>query len=377
MMEPTSVSHIAASIISFDAAYSFLIIVLVLGGLIFFHELGHFLVAKSFNVGVKTFSLGFGPRLFGFKKGDTEYQIAAFPLGGFVSMVGEADPKDIPPPFSERDSFALRPAWQRLAIIMAGPLFNLILAWFIYWGLFYTHGQEYLVPEVGAVTENSPAMQAGVLPGDTILTINGTAITRWEEVVESVMASQGSPMRLQIARNGGEVEIVATPKVFERKTLFGETKKSWAIGIVPSGAAGNVQFGFIESAGQGVEHAVFVTRLIGQSIVKMVERVVPLESMGGPIRIAKEIHQQASSGSLAGVLMLAAFISLNLGLLNLLPVPVLDGGHMVFILFEMLRGKPAPEQLQEISIRIGVALLLGLMIFVTYNDISKWIQGEL
>lgn len=360
-----------------ESAYSFLVIVLVLGGLIFFHELGHFLAAKSFKVGVKTFSLGFGPRLFGFKKGTTEYQVAAFPLGGFVSMVGEADPKDIPEPFSEKDSFALRPAWQRFIIIVAGPLFNLVLAWFIYWGLFYAHGQEHYLPQVGVVTENSPAMQAGIVPGDMILAVNGTPIARWEEVVESVMESQGSPMRLQIARNGSEIEITATPKTFERKTLFGEIKKSWAIGIVPSGAVGKVQFGFIESAGQGAAHAVFVTKLIGQSVVKMVERVVPLESMGGPIRIAKEIHQQASSGSVAGVLMLAAFISLNLGLLNLLPIPVLDGGHIVFILFEMLRGKPASEQLQEISVRIGVALLLGLMVFVTYNDISKWLQGEL
>jgi regulator of sigma E protease len=376
-MEPTFVSHIAASVISLESPYSLLVIVFVLGGLIFFHELGHFLAAKSFKVGIKTFSLGFGPRLLEFKKGTTEYQLAAFPLGGFVSMVGEADPKDIPEPFTEKDSFALRAAWKRLIIIVTGPLFNLVLAWFIYWGLFYVHGQEYLVPKVGSVTAESPALQAGIIPGDMILAVNGSPIARWEEIVESVTASQGSPMRLRIARNGNEIEIMATPKTFERKTLFGETKKSWAIGIVPSGAVDKTQFGFIESAGRGAGHAVFVTKLIGQSIVKMVERVVPLESMGGPIRIAKEIHQQASSGSVAGVLMLAAFISLNLGFLNLLPIPVLDGGHIVFILFEMLRGKPASEQLQEISIRIGVALLLGLMVFVTYNDITKWIQGEL
>lgn len=373
----SSATAAAFGFLSFDTAYSFLAIVLVLGGLIFFHELGHFLAAKSFRVGVKTFSLGFGPRIFGFKRGSTEYQVAALPLGGFVSMVGEADPADIPEPFTEKDSFILRPAWQRLVIIVAGPLFNLLLAWLLYWGLFYVQGQEYLLPVVGTVSENSPAMHAGVLPGDTITAVDGNAITRWDQLVEAVMAGKGEEMTLSLDRSGRAMKITARPGTFERKTLFGETRTSWAIGLVPAGATGTLRYGFFESAGQGVAHAVMVTRLIGESIAKMFERVVPLESMGGPIRIAKEIHQQAQSGSFTGIVMVAAFISLNLGLLNLLPIPVLDGGHIVFLLFEIIRRKPASERLQEITIRIGVALLLGLMIFVTYNDISKWIQGEL
>ena len=376
-MEPSSAIPAAFGFLSLDAAYSFMAIILVLGGLIFFHELGHFLVAKAFRVGVKTFSLGFGPRLFGFRKGTTDYQVAAFPLGGYVSMVGEADPADIPEPFTEADSFSLRPAWQRLCIIVAGPLFNLVLAWFIYWGIFFAHGQEFLVPQVGAVSPNSPAMHAGLQPGDTILEIGGAPIERWEELVAAVMESRGGAMALTVQRGRDIIRVTASPAPFERKTLFGETKTSWAIGLVPSGAKGAAQFGFLDAGEQGVAHAVMITRLIGESIVKMFERVVPLDSMGGPIRIAKEIHQQASSGSISGILLLAAFISLNLGLLNLLPIPVLDGGHIVFLLFEMIRRKPASEQFQEISIRIGVALLLGLMVFVTYNDISKWIQGEL
>ena len=352
-------------------------IVLVLGGLIFFHELGHFLAAKAFRVGVKTFSLGFGPRVFGFKKGTTNYQIAAFPLGGFVSMVGESDPADIPEPFTEKDSFALRSPWQRLVIIVAGPLFNLVLAWFLYWGVFFSHGQEFLIPEVGSVSDNSPAMRAGILPGDRVLEVNGASIESWDQLVDSVMESQGADMALTIRRGEETVVITARPAPFERKTLFGEVKTSWAIGLGPSYAKGTVQFGFLESGVQGVNHAVMVTQLIGESIVKMFERVVPLESMGGPIRIAKEIHQQAQSKSLTGLLLLAAFISLNLGLLNLLPIPVLDGGHIIFLLFEMVRRKPVPERFQDYSIRVGVALLLGLMVFVTYNDISKWLQGEL
>lgn len=372
-MEPSS----AFGFFSFDAAYSFLAIILVLGGLIFFHELGHFLVAKAFRVGVKTFSLGFGPRLFGFRKGTTEYQVAAFPLGGYVSMVGEADPGDIPEPFTEADSFSLRPAWQRFLVIVAGPLFNLVLAWFIYWGIFFAHGQEFLIPQVGGVSQGSPAMHAGMQPDDLILEIGGAPIERWDQLVEAVMESKGCPMALTLQRGRDIMHLTVSPAPFDRKTLFGETKTSWAIGLGPNGAKGISQFGFLDAGKQGVSHAVMITRLIGESIVKMFERVVPLDSMGGPIRIAKEIHHQAASGSMSGILLLAAFISLNLGLLNLLPIPVLDGGHIVFLLFEMIRRKPASERFQEISIRIGVALLLGLMVFVTYNDISKWIQGEM
>ncbi|MDR3073832.1 MAG: RIP metalloprotease RseP [Deltaproteobacteria bacterium] len=375
-MNTSSVSS-AFSLASFDAIYSILAVILVLGGLIFFHELGHFLAAKLFRVGVKTFSLGFGPRLFGLRFGATEYQVAAFPLGGFVSMVGEADAADIPAPFTEKDSFARRPPWQRLVVIVAGPLFNLVLAWFLYWGFFYVHGQEYLLPEVGSVSEQSPADRAGIRAGDRIAAINGLSVSRWDQIVNAVMTSQGRELALRLHRGGAEIAMAVAPRPFERKTAFGETTTSWAIGIGPSGATGTQNYGFLEAAGQGVSHAVFVTKLIGESIVKMFERVVPLESMGGPIRIAKEIHQQAQSGSLAGLFLLAAFISLNLGLLNLLPIPVLDGGQLVFLIVEMLRRKPAPEKFQEISLRIGVALLLGLMVFVTFNDISKWIQGEL
>ncbi len=279
------------NMISLDAAYSFLAIILVLGGLIFFHELGHFLAAKAFRVGVKTFSLGFGPRLFGFRKGATDYQVAVFPLGGFVSMVGEADPADIPEPFTEKDSFALRAPWQRLVIIIAGPLCNLALAWFLYWGLFYAHGQEYLIPEVGTIAENSPAMRAGLQPKDRILAIGGVAIDRWDQLVESVMESKGEAMTLTVQRGGETLVVTATPALFERTTLFGEAKTSWAIGLGPSRATKTVQFGFLEAGVQGINHTVMVTKLIGESIAKMFERVVPLESMGGPIRIAKEIHQ--------------------------------------------------------------------------------------
>ncbi|GHV52347.1 zinc metalloprotease [Deltaproteobacteria bacterium] len=360
-----------------DSVYGILAIVMVLGGLIFFHELGHFLAARLCRVGVKTFSLGFGPRLWGVKRGATEYKVSLVPLGGYVSMVGEEDPRDIPAPFTEKDSFANRSSLQRLVIIFAGPLVNLALAWVLFWGVFFVQGQEYLLPDVGTVSPASAAARAGIKPGDRIIAVNGARISRWDELVRAVMASEGADMSFSLQRDGQTLVVRAKPQPFERKTIFGETLTSWAIGLTPSGAAENVPLGLFASARAGFSHTIWITKIIGESVVKMFEGVVPLESMGGPIRIAKEIHRQAEVGSVTGIFLLAAFISLNLGLLNLLPIPVLDGGHILFLLIEMLRRKPVSEKTQAVTIYVGITLLAGLMIFTTYNDISQWIAGKL
>ena len=362
---------------SFDSLFGILAVVLVFGGLIFIHELGHFLAAKAFKVGVKTFSLGFGPKLWGVTRNNTLYQVAAFPLGGYVSMVGEADPEDIPAPFSLKDSFACRAAWQRLIIVAAGPVFNLVLAWLIYWGLFASLGQTYLLPQVGSIAEDSPAAQV-LQVDDAILAANGRDIQRWDELVAMVSESEGRALELTVRRNGLIHTFTITPAPFVRKSIFGEEKTSWAIGIRPNPEQiGHHAFGFFASAGESLRHTWFMASLLGESIVKLFERVVPLETVSGPIRIVAEIHKQATSTGLTGVLFLAAFISLNLGLLNLLPIPVLDGGHIFFLLVETIRGRPMPEKFQEYSARVGIALLLCLMVFATYNDIAQWVTKGL
>ncbi len=361
--------------ISPDSFYSVAAVVLVLGGLIFIHELGHFVAAKWFRVGVKTFSLGFGPKLFGFTRNNTQYQVAVLPLGGFVSMVGEQDPADIPAPFTQADSFALRPAWQRLIVVAAGPLCNLFLAWLLYTVLFMSQGQNYLLAEVGSVQPGTPAMAAGIQAHDRIVALNGKPAERWDDLLAAVMASEGRELTLTVDRGGVEHEISVTPAPMERKTLFGETKRSWGIGVIASMATGHTRFSPPGAAVQALKHSWLITKLIGESVVKLFERVVPLNSLGGPIQIVQEIHTQAQSGGLVGVLLIAAFISLNLGLLNLLPIPVLDGGHILFMLVEIVRGKPAPERFMEFTTRIGIALLLALMLFATYNDLSRWLGG--
>ena len=362
---------------SISGALGVVAVILVLGGLIFFHELGHFLAAKGFKVGVKTFSLGFGPKLFGFTRGNTLYQVAAFPLGGYVSMVGEADPADIPEPFSLKDSFARRPAWQRLIIVAAGPLFNLFLTWVLYWGLFFVQGQAYLLPEIGEIQAGTPAASSELRPGDTVFSVNGAPIDRWDEITNAVTQSGGAPVTLGVQRGGMETPVTIIPAPYMRKTIFGEDRTSWAIGLIASEKKGHIEYGFFESAHRALGHTWYVTKLIGESIAKLFERVVPLDSVSGPIRIVAEIHNQASTGGLAGVLLIAAFISLNLGLLNLLPIPVLDGGHILFLLAETIARRPLPEKFREISARVGIAFLLCLMVFATYNDISQWITKGL
>ena len=363
--------------IPLDSATGILAVVLVLGGLIFFHELGHFLAARLFRVGVKTFSLGFGPSIFSFMRGPTRYQIAAFPLGGFVSMVGEADPADIPEPFTIKDSFAARPAWQRIVVVAAGPLCNLVLAWLLYASLFLAHGQTYLLPVIGQVSPNSAAAEAGLAPGNTILAIDGKRVTHWENLLESVMNSEGRTLHLTIDVNGVEKKLSVTPRPFERSTIFNEKQKSWAIGISPdTSKVGHTSFGLLDSAKLGLLEGIRITNVIGQSFAKLINRTASLDNLGGPIRIAQEIHNQTQKNGLTGVLLIAAFISLNLGLLNLLPIPVLDGGHILFLTFEILFRRPVPKRFMEFTTRVGIALLLFLMIFTTINDVTNWIRGK-
>ncbi len=352
-------------------------VVLVLGGLIFFHELGHFVFARIFGMGVRTFSLGFGPRLYSKRVGKTDYCLSLVPLGGYVSLVGqggveeelERDPDDTRV-FNDNEMFFNRPAWQRLLVIAAGPVANFILAWLIYWGLAFSQGASYLLPEVGGVLPDTPAAAAGIAPGDQILRIDGQPVTEWIQLSETVAASQGAPIDVTVLRGNEEMTLHLTPKPAERTTIFGETVQTWQVGIAASGKLGHTPLGFGQSAVEGLEKTWDMIAFTVEGISKLVQRVVPLEAVGGPILIAQAVGEQAQQG-VVNVLMIAALISVNLGLLNLLPIPVLDGGHIVFLTLEMLFRRPLSEKVQEASARVGIVLLVGLMLFATWNDIVR------
>ncbi len=348
-------------------------IILVLGGLIFIHELGHFLAFRSLGVGVVTFSIGMGPKIWGIKKGKTTYQIAAFPFGGYVASVGEYSNEVEELGFTQEEAVNNRPAWQRIYFAFAGPFANLLTAWAIYTLLAFTSGMNILLPQVGLMIPDSPAVQAGLQAKDLITAVNGTPVNSWNQVPEIVNSSNGQAMTFTIDRNGETQDIVITPKKMPRTNIFGEEETAWLIGIQPLGTVRTEELGFAASLRQGVTQSWDMIVLTLTGLKKMITGSVSADSVGGPLLIGEMIAKQAENG-LISVLLLAALISVNLGLLNLLPIPILDGGLIFFCLVEMIIRRPVPEKLQERLMQLGALLLIALMVFATFNDIMRWFK---
>lgn len=368
--------------------------IIVLGILIFVHELGHFLVAKLMGVSVEKFSLGFGPKLFGKKIGETEYLLSAFPLGGYVKMFGEggfieggeADPRpedenaptDVTSEPVLREltddekarSFAHKTVLARIAIVMAGPVFNLVFAWFIFIVLCMM-GVPTVTAKIGEALKDKPAAKAGMQKNDVITAINNMPISRWDQIAGSVSASKGQPLIVTIKRDTRDISLSITPEPRISKNLFGEKVNGYAIGVASAGEVITEYFNPFQAVIKGTEQTWKVIDLTFMSLVKMVQRVVPMDSVGGPIMIAKMAGEQASAG-IAPFLAFMALLSVNLGVLNLLPVPVLDGGHLLFYFMELIFRRPVPQKIREYAQQIGMVLLLGLMVLAFYNDIIRY-----
>jgi regulator of sigma E protease len=347
--------------------YSILAAVVGLGVLIVFHEFGHFLLAKLSGVGVLTFSVGFGPKLWVKKKGETEYALSAFPLGGYVKMVGE-DPEEEVKAIDIERSFAHKSLLKRTAIVAAGPGFNLLLAVFLLMVVFLFYGVPVLSNLVGAVEPDSPAAQAGIQKGDRIVAVDRQAVTAWDDLSSAIKQSGGEPLALRVQRGGEEVVMTVQPRKREVKNIFGELKEDWMIGI---GSQVSIEKG---DPGLAVSKAFIQTyeysklTLIG--LYKMITREVSPRNLGGPILIAQMAGQQAQEG-IGSFLAFLAVLSINLGVLNLLPVPVLDGGHLFFFAVEAVIGRPVSLKYREKAQQVGIFLLLLLMIFAFANDIFR------
>lgn len=347
--------------------------IIVLGVLIFVHELGHFLLAKYFGVGVEKFSLGFGTKLFGFKKGETEYLISAFPLGGYVKMVGEGGDAEL----TEEDklrSFAEKPPLQRIAIVAAGPLFNLVFAWILFVAV-YLIGVPSVTSKIGEVPADKPAAKAGIKANDVVIAIDGRPVSRWEELAKEIAASGGKSLQVQVRRAGESLSFTVVPETRKGKNLFGETVSSPAIGVVSAGEEVFERFGPLDALTKGSAQFWNVIKLTVLSLVKLVERAIPLDTVGGPIMIAKMAGQQASAGGVNFIAFMA-LLSINLGVLNLLPVPILDGGHLFFFTWELLFRKPVSIKARETAQQVGLVLLISLMVLAFYNDIMRYILGQ-
>ena len=344
--------------------------IIVLGVLIFFHELGHFLMARLFGVGVEKFSLGFGPKIVGFTSGLTDYRISLIPLGGYVKMVGEEPDEELPPEEIHL-SFTHKPVWQRFLIVAAGPVFNFVLPLFIFFGLALFYGSATLEPVIGEVQKNMPAQAAGLLAGDRVVSINQVALDSWEEMALIIGQSQGQELVVDVVRSNGEpATIQVAPQQVDGLTIFGEPEKRYVLGVLAAGEMRRARLGPVAAAAESLRQTGYIIRLTIIGVGKIFSGSVSTKELGGPILIAQMSGKAAQQG-LGSLLAFIAFISINLGILNLLPIPVLDGGHLFFFAIEALFRRPLPVKVRELAQQAGMMALLLLMVLVIYNDIMR------
>lgn len=352
--------------------YSIAAAVIGLGVLIVFHEFGHFLLAKLSGVGVLTFSVGFGPKLWVKKKGETEYALSAFPLGGYVKMVGEDPDEEVQPAQIER-SFAHKSLFKRIAIVVAGPGFNILLAVLLFTAVFTFYGVPVMSTQVSGVEKGSPADQAGIVKGDRIVAIDGDAVKEWEELSKKIKGSGGRALNFQIRRGEENINVTVAPTQKEGRNIFGERRDDWMIGI---GSQVSIEKGNPGMAGvKAVYQTYDYAKLTLMAFYKMLVGDVSPRNIGGPILIAQMAGQQAQEG-VGSFLAFLAVLSINLGVLNLLPVPVLDGGHLLFFLVEAIIRKPVAVKYREVAQQVGICLLALLMVYAFYNDILRFFEKQ-
>jgi regulator of sigma E protease len=351
----------------------------VLTVVVFFHELGHFLVARWYGVAVKVFSIGFGPEIAGFtdRKG-TRWRLSWIPLGGYVKFIDDENVASAGSKSLDRmseseraGSFQTKPLRARAAIVAAGPIANFILAILIFTFVFTFFGERITAAKVDVINPGSAAEQAGFMPGDRIVAIGNKQIETFGEMQRIVSGSADVPLTFTVERNDSRLDLVATPERKEITDAFGNTIRTGLLGIQRTAAADDWtlrRHDPFSAFVMGVKECYFV---IARSLGYLYDVVTGREAadqLGGPIRIAQVSGQVASIGWLA-LINLAAIISVSIGLINLFPIPMLDGGHLMFYAIEGIRGKPLSESAQEIGFRIGLALVLMLMIFATWNDL--------
>jgi len=340
---------------------------LVLSGLVFFHELGHYLAARLMGVYVEVFSIGFGKRLFTIKKFNTEWSFSAIPLGGYVRMKGQDDTDPSKRSYDE-DSYNTKTPLQKIFILLAGPAFNFIIAFFLYF-IIALGSPPILSPVIGKVSEGSPAFIAGFESNDTITSIDGLKIHTWQEMADAIKESEGT-LNIGLVRDGYFQYKLLTPKLSETKNLFGETIQKKMIGISSAGVTHPLDLTLSDTFSYATAQTVFASTMIFTGVQKLITGDVPAKELGGVISIVKLTSDATESGWMS-VLFFAALISVNLGVLNLLPIPALDGGHIMFNLYELIFRKEASEAVMMKFTVAGWMILFGLMGLGLFNDINR------
>ncbi len=352
----------------------------VLTVVVFFHELGHFVVARWCGVAVKTFSVGFGPELFGFndRKG-TRWRLSAIPLGGYVRFVGDENEASGTSeealarldPAERARSFAGKGVAARAAIVAAGPIANFLLAIAIFAAIFSIYGREVMTPRVDSVLPGSAAETAGFAAGDLVLSIDGTRVTSFSELQRLVSISAGSDLSVLVQRGERELALTVRPELKELTDRFGNKQRIGVLGVSRSTNGADIvveRYSLPQATWIATQETWFFASRTMTYLFSVIVGRESADQLGGPIRVATVSAQVATLGVVA-LINLAAILSISIGLINLFPIPMLDGGHLLFFAFEAVRGKPLSERVQDIGMRIGFAAVLMLMIFATWNDI--------
>ncbi len=319
-------------------------------------------------MGVLTFSLGFGPKLIGRKIGETQYQISAVPLGGFVKLIGENPEEEV----KEEDryrSFSAQPIWKRSLIIIAGPLFNFFLA-VVLFSTINLFGTPFFPSKIGEVSPGLPAEKAGLKKGDAVLSVDGENVSKWDDLSKIIRSSKGKNLTVKVKRDGEILEMNVTPQASKVKNLFGEEVSIFMIGITPSDEMVVQKVGPLEAIGNGFFQTWQGIKLTVIGIVKLIQRVIPAKTIGGPILIAQLAGEQAKRGLLSFALFMA-ILSINLGVINLFPIPILDGGHFLFLGLEAILRRPISIKKMEMAQQVGLIFIILLMLFAFYNDLIR------
>ncbi|PTQ11615.1 RIP metalloprotease RseP [Sphingomonas oleivorans] len=351
---------------------------LVIGPLVFLHELGHYLAGRACGVKADVFSIGMGQEVVGWTdRRGTRWKIAWLPLGGYVKFAGDMNPANQPspewlrlPPEERAKTFQAKPLWQRFIIVAAGPIANFIVAIAIIAGFLIAYGEPRTPPVAAAISAGSPAAAAGLRAGDRIVSVAGRSVTTFDDIVMIVQIRPEEPLAIGFVRDGRPMNAVVTPAAMIERDRFGNEFRKGVLGVA-SGPRIIAPLKPHEVLGAAVRQTGTILRTMVDTIGQIITGRRSVKELGGPLKIAQISGQQATLG-LAKLIMLIAMISINLGFINLLPIPMLDGGHLIFYVLEGIRRRPLPPQAQEWAFRSGLALLLGFMLFVTVNDLGSF-----
>jgi regulator of sigma E protease len=355
--------------------YNILVFLVVLTILVFVHELGHYLCARRNGVRVQMFSIGFGAEIFGWTdRAGTRWKLSMIPLGGYVKMFGDADassmPSDTVEEMTEAEravSFFHKRLMQRIEIVAAGPVANFLFAIVVFAGLFMTVGQPFTPPDIGEVSKGSAAERSGIQPHDVILSLDGQTVERFEDIQKVVFLNAGVPISIAVRRGDAVLTLTATPDIVEEKDILGNVHRIGRLGILRAGTS-YVRQDPLSAVWRAGSETWNVAAGTLTAVGQMIAGTRTTDELGGPIGIAQISGVVARTG-VVNLLAFMAMLSVNLGLINLFPIPILDGGHLLFYAAEAVRGRPLGQRAQEYGFRVGLALVLTLMIFATWNDL--------